>query len=341
MIFPLYNEQKCAPENSRSKKTVSRGKPVDAVELCSRFLREGVSTHFLYNYQIRFAHGEQYFLVWRGLKWLRILKKRGVAGKNLSRGNPTDGVEIYTVQATAEPVFVFLLSERPLFCGPARPTTNNYQQLSKTQKPALRLLARCISYLIVVQGNRTDTLVKELSAKTDCISWFALGQAFPTHPAFFGNAKRLQTAPDQEILLPVRETYLIVVQEVCADALLKESAAKLNSIDWFASGQGFLGLLVFGGAFWLVFVVYLLLIQLFDSAPPSHIKLSPKSWGWERFAHRKLQKKTCGAVQTESFSSWHTYGGRGWIAGEWCSSHASGNGPLWVVKPRTSSPRSR
>ena len=149
--------------------------------------------------------------------------------------------------------------------------------------------------------------MKESSPKLTSIDWCAPGQCFPSRPAFFENAKRLQTTPDQEILLPVRETYLIVVQEVCADALLKESAAKLNSIDWFASGQGFLGLLVFGGAFWLVFVVYLLLIQLFDSALPSHIKLSPKSWGWERFAHRKLQKKTCCSVQTESFSSWHAY----------------------------------
>ena len=83
----------------------------------------------------------------------------------------------------------------------------------------------------------------------------------------------------------MHETYLIVVQEVCEKAFAKELTRKLHSIDWFASGQGFLVLLVFGGTFFLVFACYLSVIQLPDSDPPLYIKLSTKSLGWERFAH--------------------------------------------------------
>ena len=108
-------------------------------------------------------------------------------------------------------------------------------------------------YLIVGQGNRRNTLVKEWSPKLNSIGWCAPGQGFFSRPAFFENAKRWQTAPDQELQLPVRETYLIVVQDVCENALAKESRPKLNCIDWCASGQGFFDLLVFGGAFSLVF----------------------------------------------------------------------------------------
>ena len=119
--------------------------------------------------------------------------------------------------------------------------------------------------------------MKKWSAKTDCIGWFALGQVFSSHPAFFENARRLQTAPDQEILLPVRETYLIVVQEVCTNALTKESAAKLNCIDWFASGQGFLGSAVFGGAFLLVIQRKHQDIQLRESDLSLYIKVNSKT----------------------------------------------------------------
>ena len=64
----------------------------------------------------------------------------------------------------------------------------------------------------------------------------------------------------------MRETYLIIGQDVCENALAKDSAANLNSIDWFASGQGFFDLLVFGGAFSLVFACYLLVLQLLEPA---------------------------------------------------------------------------
>ena len=94
-----------------------------------------------------------------------------------------------------------------------------------------------------------------------------LDKVFTSRPAFFENAKRWQAAPDQEILLPVRETHFIIRQDVCKNAPTKESDQKLNSIDWFASGQGFSGLLVFGAAFSLVFACYLLVIQLLESAP--------------------------------------------------------------------------
>ena len=79
-----------------------------------------------------------------------------------------------------------------------------------------------------------------------------LDKVFFSRPAFFENAKRWQATPDQEILLPVRETHFIIRQDVCKNAPAKESDQKLNSIDWFASGQGFFGSAVFGGAIWLV-----------------------------------------------------------------------------------------
>ena len=124
--------------------------------------------------------------------------------------------------------------------------------------------------------------MKDSSPKLNSIDWCASAQGFSSRPAFFENAKRLQTTPDQEILLPVRETYLIVVQEVCTNALLKESAAKLNSIDWFASGQGLCVLLVLGSGFLTVFACLLLLIETNPLMPLLKIKLEPKSLAWPR-----------------------------------------------------------
>ena len=115
--------------------------------------------------------------------------------------------------------------------------------------------------------------MKESHPKLKSIGWFASGQGFSSQPAFFENAKRWQTTPDQEIQLPECETYLIIVVDVCKNALAKESHPKLNSIDWFAPGQGFLDLLFFGAAFSLVFACYLLVIQLFEPWNPLYIKV--------------------------------------------------------------------
>ena len=98
--------------------------------------------------------------------------------------------------------------------------------------------------------------MKESRSKLTSIDWFAPGQGFSSRPAFFENAKRLQTAPDQEVQLPVPETYLIIVQDVCENALAKDSRPLLNCIDWCAPGQGFFFSLVFGGAFSLVFLYF-------------------------------------------------------------------------------------
>ena len=127
--------------------------------------------------------------------------------------------------------------------------------------------------------------MKDSSPKLNSIDWCASAQGFSSRPAFFENAKRLQTAPDQEIQLPVGDRYLIIILDVCKNALVKFSSPKLNSIDWCASAQGFFNLLVFGGAFSLVFACYLSVIQLFESAFPIYIKVPAKSVGWERFAH--------------------------------------------------------
>ena len=108
---------------------------------------------------------------------------------------------------------------------------------------------------------------------------------FFSHPAFFENAKRWQTTPVQEIQLPGRETYLIARVDICKNALAKESRPKLNSIDWFAPGQGFLDLLVFGGAFLMVFAGFLLVIKNKIALLLMEIKAKTKSWTWERFAH--------------------------------------------------------
>ena len=134
-----------------------------------------------------------------------------------------------------------------------------------------------MTYLIVVQGIRKNTLAKDSRPKINSIDWFAPGQGFFSRPAFFEIAKRFQTAPDQELQLPVPETYLIVVQDVCENALAKDSRPKLNCIDWFASGQGFLVLLVFGGAFFLVFACYLSLILVGESGPSLYIKAIGKT----------------------------------------------------------------
>ena len=81
---------------------------------------------------------------------------------------------------------------------------------------------------------------------------FASGQVFFSHPAFFEDVERCQATPEQEIQLPEYETYLIVIVDVSENALEKEWSPKLNSIDVFASAQGFRVLLFSGGAFSLV-----------------------------------------------------------------------------------------
>ena len=81
---------------------------------------------------------------------------------------------------------------------------------------------------------------------------FASTQVFFSHPAFFEDAKRLQDTLDQDIQLPEYETYLIVIVDVSENALEKEWSPKLNSIDVFASAQGFRVLLFSEGAFSLV-----------------------------------------------------------------------------------------
>ena len=127
--------------------------------------------------------------------------------------------------------------------------------------------------------------MKDSSPKLNSIDWCASAQGFSSRPAFFENAKRLQTAPDQEIQLPVGERYLIIILDVCKNALVKDSSPKLNSIDWCASAQGFFNLLVFGGAFSLVFSGFLLVIQKISLRLLMEIKAKTKSWTWERFAH--------------------------------------------------------
>ena len=98
--------------------------------------------------------------------------------------------------------------------------------------------------------------MKVRSPKLNSIGWFAPGQIFGSHAAFFEKNKRLQTAPGQELQLPELETHFIIIQGGRAEALAKEWAAKLNSIDWHAPGQIFGVLQVFGSGFWLFFVVY-------------------------------------------------------------------------------------
>jgi hypothetical protein len=95
--------------------------------------------------------------------------------------------------------------------------------------------------------------VKVRGPKLNSIDWFAPGQFFGSHAAFFEKTKRLQTAPGQELQLPELETYFIIIQGGRAKALVKEWAAKLNSIDWHAPGQFFFVLQVFGGVFFACF----------------------------------------------------------------------------------------
>ena len=144
-----------------------------------------------------------------------------------------------------------------LHVGLAWPKTSG-AALSKTRNTALRLPARWETYFIVGLGNRTNTLEKTRSPKLNSIDWFASWQGFFSHPAFFENAKRWHTTPDQEILLLDCETNFIVGVDVRENALAKTRSAKLHSIDWFAPWQGFFDLLVFGAAFSLVFACYLL-----------------------------------------------------------------------------------
>ena len=140
-------------------------------------------------------------------------------------------------------------------------------------------------WLIARLGNRTNTLVKTRSPKLNSIDVFAPAQGFSSHLAFFDNAKRWQTTPDQEIQLPECVTYLIARVDICRNALAKESRAKLNSIDWFAPGQCLCVLLVFGGVFSTVFACLLSVIEKNLLQLPSEIKSKTKSLAWERFAH--------------------------------------------------------
>ena len=138
---------------------------------------------------------------------------------------------------------------------------------------------------IIILGNRTNTLVKTRSTKLNCIGWCAPGQGFPSHPAFFENAKRLRTTPGREIQLPEFETYFIIIVGVCEKALVKGRSAKLNSIDWFAPGQGFCVLLVLGSGFSTVFACLLSVIEKNIFWQLLKIKHETKSLAWERFAH--------------------------------------------------------
>ena len=172
------------------------------------------------------------------------------------------------------------------------------------------MLPRCKTYFLVGWGNRTNTLVKELASKSNPIGWLALGQGFFSPPAFFEDVKRFQTTIGQDLQLLLPETYFLVGQNTWTKPLVKESARKLHSIDWLASGQAFLKWAVFGGGFWLIFAGFLLEIQFGDWFLQFYIKHLPKSNGWERFAHWYLQKKTCSAVQIICWvflGSWHTY----------------------------------
>ena len=108
----------------------------------------------------------------------------------------------------------------------------------------------------MIVGTRTSTLVKEWGRKLNSIDTFASGQLFVSHLAFFEKCEKRQAAPDQEIQLPGYETYLIVMQHVCARALKKEWDQNINSIDMFASGQLFRVLLVFRRRFLLVFLFF-------------------------------------------------------------------------------------
>ena len=74
--------------------------------------------------------------------------------------------------------------------------------------------------------------------------------------------EKRQATPDEEIQLPEYETYLIVIQDICKNALAKESSRSDNSIDGFASVQVFRIWLVSGAGFRLVFPSYLLEILL-------------------------------------------------------------------------------
>ena len=97
--------------------------------------------------------------------------------------------------------------------------------------------------------------MKVRSPKLTSIGWFAPGQIFGSHAAFFEKNKRLQTAPGPELELPELETHFIIIQGGRAEALAKEWAAKLNSIDWHAPGQFFFVFQVFGGVFFCLFLL--------------------------------------------------------------------------------------
>ena len=108
----------------------------------------------------------------------------------------------------------------------------------------------------MIVGTRTSTLVKEWGRKLNSIDTFASGQLFVSHLAFFEKSEKRQAAPDQEIQLPGYETYLIVMQHVCARALKKEWDQNIDSIDTFASGQLFSRFACFPEAFFLFFLVF-------------------------------------------------------------------------------------
>ena len=127
--------------------------------------------------------------------------------------------------------------------------------------------------------------MKGRSPTLNSIGWLAPGQGFPSHPAFFENAKPFQTAPGQEIQLPEFETHFIIILDVCEKALAKGRGPTLNSIDWCAPGQGLYVLLVFGGVFSTVFACLLSVIEKNLLQLPSEIKGKTKSLAWERFAH--------------------------------------------------------
>ena len=108
------------------------------------------------------------------------------------------------------------------------------------------------------RGCDSSSLAKKQSPNLNSIDAFASAQGFSSHPAFFENAKQLQSTPDQEIQLPGYKTYLIARLDVRTNVLAKVSHKNIDSIDAFASAQGFSDLLFSGGAFSLVFACFVL-----------------------------------------------------------------------------------
>ena len=98
--------------------------------------------------------------------------------------------------------------------------------------------------------------MKKWTAKLNSIDGFAPEQTFFAHRPFFENAERLQNTPDEGIQLLEYKTYLFCILEVWEKGLAKVPSKNLTSVDAFALEQTFFDLLVFGGAFSLVFLYF-------------------------------------------------------------------------------------